>query len=198
MEKTSPEIQEGASERIGIIDLGSNSARLVIVRLFGNHFMVEDELKEVEAELAVLLDRTSGKWLLTIPGIDVALASVIAGEIGDPDRFDGPHKLMGYAGMDPTRSESGDTVSSDGHMSKRGPGTLRWALMMAADCARKRDPYFGDYYSAKKGTGKKHHYVALSGVARKLMGVCLAVMKEGRPYEPTPPKNHRPGHLKDA
>ncbi len=33
-------------ERIGIIDLGSNSARLVIVRLFGEHFMVEDEMKE--------------------------------------------------------------------------------------------------------------------------------------------------------
>ena len=34
-------------EKIGIIDLGSNSARLVIVRLFGEgHYMVEDELKE--------------------------------------------------------------------------------------------------------------------------------------------------------
>lgn len=34
-------------EKIGIIDLGSNSARLVIVRLFGDgYFMVEDELKE--------------------------------------------------------------------------------------------------------------------------------------------------------
>jgi exopolyphosphatase/guanosine-5'-triphosphate,3'-diphosphate pyrophosphatase len=34
-------------EKIGIIDLGSNSARLVIVKLFGDtHFMVEDELKE--------------------------------------------------------------------------------------------------------------------------------------------------------
>ena len=34
-------------EKIGIIDLGSNSARLVVVRLFGEgHFMVEDELKE--------------------------------------------------------------------------------------------------------------------------------------------------------
>ncbi len=34
-------------EKIGIIDLGSNSARLVIVELFGDgHFMVEDELKE--------------------------------------------------------------------------------------------------------------------------------------------------------
>ncbi len=34
-------------EKIGIIDLGSNSARLVIVQLSGEgHFMVEDELKE--------------------------------------------------------------------------------------------------------------------------------------------------------
>ena len=34
-------------EKIGIIDLGSNSARLVIVRLFGDgYFMVEDEIKE--------------------------------------------------------------------------------------------------------------------------------------------------------
>ena len=34
-------------EKIGIIDLGSNSARLVIVDLFAdNHFMVVDELKE--------------------------------------------------------------------------------------------------------------------------------------------------------
>ncbi len=34
-------------EKIGIIDLGSNSARLVIVEMFGDgHFMVVDELKE--------------------------------------------------------------------------------------------------------------------------------------------------------
>jgi len=34
-------------EKIGIIDLGSNSARLVIVKLFAEgHFMVEDEIKE--------------------------------------------------------------------------------------------------------------------------------------------------------
>ena len=34
-------------EKIGIIDLGSNSARLVIVNLFADgYFMVVDELKE--------------------------------------------------------------------------------------------------------------------------------------------------------
>ena len=34
-------------ERIGIIDLGSNSARLVVVEMLGDgHFMVIDQLKE--------------------------------------------------------------------------------------------------------------------------------------------------------
>ena len=41
----------------------------------------------------------------------------------------------------------------------------------------------------------KHHYVALPGVARKLAGVCLSLMREQRPYESEPPEHHLPGHL---
>ena len=159
---------------------------------------VRGQIDEVDGELARLLDETDGRWLLTVPGIGLVLAATIAGEIGDANRFDDAHQLMAYAGMDPTKSESGETVASDGNMSKRGPAALRWAFMQAADSARKYDPYFGDHYAKKKGEDKKHHYVALSGVARKLMGVSLALMKEQRPYEPTPPKHHLPGHLQEA
>ena len=186
-----------AKESVGV-GFGSRTLAFEVRLLMEELGFIRDQIDEVERELSSLLDKTSGRWLLTIPGIDVALASVIAGEIGDPNAFDDPHKLMAYAGMDPTKNESGETVSSDGKMSKRGPAALRWALMEAADCARKCDPYFGDYYDRKKGADKKHHYVALSGVARKLMGVILAVMKEERPYEPAPPRNHQPGHLKEA
>ena len=70
-------------------------------------------------------------------------------------------------------------------MSKRGPSSLRDALMTAADGARKHDPYFGDYYDSLVARGK-HHYVAVSGCARKLCGVILAVLRERRPYEPRP------------
>ena len=70
-------------------------------------------------------------------------------------------------------------------MSKRGSSYLRFALMLSADAARKADPYFGDYYDALRARGK-HHYVAVSGLARKLCGVILAVMKERRPYERRP------------
>ena len=105
---------------------------------------------------------------------------------------------MGYAGMDPTRSESGETVRSDGHMSSEGPRALRWAFMQAADCARKNDPYFGDYYDRKRGVDGKHHYVALSAVALQAHGRG-AGGDEGRGGPTTgPPRNHRPGHLKEA
>lgn len=190
------ELKAAAKASVGV-GFGSETLAFELKLLMEELGFVRGQIGEVESELARLLDRTSGKWLPTVPGIGLALASTIAGEIGDPNRFDDVHQLMAYAGMDPTKSESGDVVASDGSMSKRGSATLRWAFMEAADRARRFDPYFGDYYAKKKGEDKKHHYVALSGVARKLMGVCLALMKEERPYEPAPPKHHQPGHLRE-
>ena len=191
------ELKEAAGRSVGV-GFGARTLAFELKLLMEELDFVRGQIDEVESELARLLDQTSGRWLTTIPGIGLALASTIAGEVGDPNRFDDAHRLMAYAGMDPTKSESGETVASDGSMSKRGPASLRWAFMEAADCVRRFDPYFGDYYAKKKGEDKKHHYVALSGVARKLMGVCLALMKEGRPYEPAPPKHRRPGHLREA
>ena len=190
-------LKAAARASVGV-SFGSEALAFELRMLMEELEFVRGQIGEVESELARLLDGTSGRWLLTIPGVGLALAATIAGEIGDPNRFGDPHQLMAYAGMDPTRSESGETVASDGAMSKRGSAPLRWALMQAADSVRRHDPYFGDYYAKKKGEDRKHHYVALSAVARKLMGVCLAVMKEQRPYEPTPPRHHQPGHLQEA
>ena len=78
-------------------------------------------------------------------------------------------------------------------MSKRGSPFLRYALMMAAEGARKRDPGFRRAYEQALARGK-HHFVALSVMARKVAGVCLSLMKEGRAYEPVPPPHHQPGH----
>lgn len=191
------ELKDAARESVGV-GFGSRTLAFEVRLLMEELDFVRGQIEEVESELARLLDETPGRWLTTVPGIGLALAATIAGEIGDASRFEGPHQLMAFAGMDPTKSESGETVASDGSMSKRGSAALRWAFMEAADCARRFDPYFGDYYARKRGDDGKHHYVALSGVARKLMGVCLALMKEERAYEPAPPKHHQPGHLREA
>ena len=88
---------------------------------------------------------------------------------------------MAYVGMDPTESKSGKSVASGKSMSKRAAADLRWALMQTTDCVRRYDPYFSDYYANREGEDKKYHCLALAGVARKLMGVCLALMKEQVP-----------------
>ena len=67
-------------------------------------------------------------------------------------------------------------------MSKRGSAHLRRILMLCADAARRSDDYFRVYYDSLRARDK-HHYVAVSAVARKLCGVILAVLRERRPYE---------------
>lgn len=146
---------------------------------------LDAEVGKLDAEIARLIDPEVGELLQSIPGIGPTCAAVIAAEVGDPDRFDEPKKLMAYAGMESSKSQSGKFDGDRQHMSKRGPAPLRDALMTAADRARRYDPYFGDYYDSLVARGK-HHYVAVSGCARKLCGVILAVLHERRPYEPRP------------
>ena len=152
-----------------------------VVRLVG---LLDDEVKALDAEIAELLDPEVGAILQSVPGIGPVCAAQIAAEVGDPDRFESPRQLFAFAGMDATRAQSGQLDGESGqHMSKRGSSHLRNALMTAADRARMYDPYFGEYYEHLTKRRGKHHYVALSAVARKLCGVILALLRERRTYE---------------
>lgn len=146
---------------------------------------LDGEVASLEAEISRMMEGTAGELLLSIPGIGSVNAAVITAEVASPERFDDPKKLVAFAGLDSSKSQSGKFESDREHMSKRGSSYLRYSLMNAADIARQHDPYFGDCYDSMVARGK-HRYVALSGVARKLCGVILAVMKEQRPYEPRP------------
>lgn len=152
------------------------------------------QTSELEAEIARALSETAGRHLTSIPGVGPALAALIAGEVGDANRFGTPSRLVACAGMDATRRVSGESLDSPGHLSKRGSSYLRWALMQGADRTRRFDPYFGECYARKISQGK-HHYVALTTVARKLAAVCLALMREDRDWSPDPPAGHLPGRL---
>jgi transposase len=145
---------------------------------------LDAEVDALDAEIARLLDPEVGALLQSVPGIGPVCAATIAAEVGDPDRFESPKQLFAYAGMDAAKAQSGQLDGESGqHMSKRGSAHLRNALMTAADRARTCDPYFGEYYEHLTKREGKHHYVALSAVARKLCGVILALLRERRRYE---------------
>lgn len=175
-----------AAARTSVGASHSSDALALQIRLMIEQLdFLESQMKSLDDEIARILDETPGRWLTTIPGVGPTLAAQITGEIGNPHRFSSARKLVAYAGMDATVRQSGESEEA-GHMSKRGSAQLRYALVRAADGVRRLDPYFRDYYEKKIGEGA-HYFCAVSGVARKLSGVVLALMREERAYEPWPP-----------
>lgn len=178
------ELKALAKRSVGVT-YASEAYAFELRRIIGLIGLLDDEVGALDAEAARMVEEIGADVLETIPGIGPVNAAVIAAEVGDPTRFADAKKLIAFAGLDASKVQSGAFEGAKATMSKRGSSYLRYALMMSADAARRCGPYFGDYYDSMISRGK-HHYVALSGVARKLAGTILAVWRENRPYEPRP------------
>jgi transposase len=69
--------------------------------------------------------------LQAMRGIDLVVAVTVLAEIGDLSRFQSPRELMGYLGLVPSESSTGDTVHRGG-ITKAGNGRVRRILVEAA------------------------------------------------------------------
>lgn len=147
---------------------------------------IEKQVADVEAQISKLLEKINTP-ITTIPGIGTIIGGTILGEIGDINRFSNGAKLVAYAGIDASVSQSGDYQRTNNHMSKRGSPYLRKALFTAAFVASNTDPVFKAYYQKKRNEGK-HHNVAVGAVARKLCYTIYAVLKKDVPYQIQAPR----------
>jgi transposase len=68
------------------------------------------------------------RFLMTIPGIDYLTALTVISEIVDIKRFSTPWKLVSYAGLAPSKRDSGD-VHKSGRITKQGSRWLRYAIV---------------------------------------------------------------------
>ena len=146
----------------------------------------EKQLAELDVHIQRLFSHMEHP-IKTIPGIGSITGPLIAAELGDLRRFEGRrplHAILAYAGMDPRVRKSGQW-SGKIKMSKRGSTTLRTALYQAASMAGLHEPRLGEIYNHHKQQMNKHHGVAISHVARKLLGIIYAVCARGRSYDPT-------------
>jgi hypothetical protein len=69
--------------------------------------------------------------LQAMRGIDLVAAVTVLAEIGDLSRFQNPRELMGYLGLVPSESSTGDRVKRGG-ITKAGNGRARRILVEAA------------------------------------------------------------------
>jgi transposase len=145
---------------------------------------MDRRIDPIDRELAPLARKDERAQLLaTIPGVGPLLSLTFAAEIGEVSRFPGPGKLVGYAGLAPRVSQSGER-SQTGALSKAGPRTLRWAAVEAANQAwRPSNPWHAHYLRIAARHGKNP---AKSAVARKLLIAAWHMLSCREPFKPAP------------
>jgi transposase len=135
------------------------------------------ELDPLRRQLGMISRRQPGCRALRAAhyGIGPVTAAVIWAELGDVHRFSSSDNVIRHTGLDITVYSS-DAKQSAGHLSRQGPGLLRWALYEAAKCAaRPASPDYRYYtaFRARRGAG-----LATLSVARKLARRCYHTLRE--------------------
>ncbi|HYO47788.1 MAG TPA: IS110 family transposase [Gemmatimonadota bacterium] len=142
---------------------------------------LDRRIAPIDRQLAPLARSDSRAQLLqTIPGVGPLLGLTFASEIGEVSRFSSASKLVGYAGLAPRISQSGER-SATGSLSKAGSRTLRWAAVEAANQAwRPTNPFHAHYLRIAARHGKNP---AKSAVARKLLIACWHMLSRDQVFQ---------------
>lgn len=149
--------------------------------------LIGEQAEHLGADMAPMMAEIEECRLLqTVPGIGEVLAGAIFAEIGSIERFESAEALVGYCGLDPEVSESGEHQGG-GELTRRGNPWLRWALVLAAHhfpCKATEGLSLRKWYYRLVMSGK-HVSTARCALARRLAHVIYAMLRDGTEFDPT-------------
>ncbi|WP_055725456.1 IS110 family transposase [Streptomyces niveiscabiei] len=145
--------------------------------------VLDDEIAEIEAEISALIKAEQeiaedAQLMRSLPGIGPVACMQLLAQMPELGRV-GPKQVAALAGLAPFNVDSGT------YRGKRkiggGRNRIRDALYMAAlNAVRRADP-FKAFYERLRKAGKPAK-LALIAVARKLLTVLNAMMRDRKPY----------------
>ncbi len=140
------------------------------------------KIDPIDKQISTIIKELNPR-MLSIPGIGEISAATILSEYEDISNFSSPAKMLAFAGLEPSVTQSG-TLQHNGKMVKHGSGHLRYVIMNVAMTILRYSPQFYDYYLKKRSEGKCHR-VALSHVCKKLIRVIYILEKNNFDFDPS-------------
>ena len=149
-----------------------------------------DVLVERLRSLTVMIDRVDrvldekagehpGVQLLqTIPGVGTRTAEAVVAWVDDPGRFGRIRAVGRYFGLVPTQDASA-SLNRMGHITREGPGTIRWLLTEAAWQAIRRSRRVRDFYERVRRGDPERTKIALVATAHYLLRVMVSMLQTG-------------------
>lgn len=163
-------------------DLYLETLRLEIRSTIELLLQYRETLKQLEHEMEQLSeDDADVQRLQTIPGVKTTLALTILGQTGRWERFRSHDAYAAYSGLAPAIWQSGKSHTY-AKPRKRYNRTLKQAMLQLALTQLRVNPESRAYYDRKRAEGK-HHWAALTALARQLSKVIYKMMTKGCPYD---------------
>ena len=170
-----------SSESVGIRE-GLTATRLEMKLTLDALKVVERRLQEVEQkQIAELMRVPYADLLLSVPGLGQVALAMILGETGDLRQYRNAQAVIKLAGYNLYRIASGG-YKGKVRITKRGRPLLRHQLYLAAMRLSKQGAPLGGFRARLRPRVAGPKIVV--GGSRKLLRVLVALVREGRPYEP--------------
>lgn len=142
---------------------------------------IEQALKTVNADIARhAMDDPLIRRLMTLPGVDINVASGVTAAIGDIRRFADPQKLVAYLGLNPSVRQSGEGPAYHGRITKQGRGQARGMLVEAAWAAARSPGPLRAFY--RKIAARRGQHIAAVATARKLAMIIWHMLTKEADY----------------
>lgn len=161
----------------------------LIARLAGQLLDLDREIKDLDKQLgARFAEHPHAEIITSIDGFGPILGAELLADTGGnlAAAFGTPARLAAYAGLAPVPRDSG-RVRGNLHRPKRYHRGLRRVFYLAALSAIKRtEGPSRMFYQRKRGEGKRHAQ-ALLALARRLVDLVWALIRDNRTFTAAPP-----------
>lgn len=150
--------------------------------------VIESRIKACEKAIEALLTENQEifegyKRITTIKGIGMITAATILAETNGFDNIHSSKQLVGFAGLDVVRFESGTSVKRKTKISKKGNRYIRASLYFPAIAATRYNPILKSNY-ARILARNPIKMVGLVAIQRKLLVLAYAIWKNKTEFDP--------------
>jgi transposase len=123
------------------------------------------------------------RYLESIPGVGQDSAAVYHAFVGDVARFPSINAFLGWSGMIPFSSQSGEGQAKGLHITQAGPDLVKRTAFLDASVARLWDPQIAYVYHDQMVHKGKHYLQAICACATHLLTRVFVVLRDQRPLE---------------
>jgi transposase len=155
---------------------------------------VREQIKAVERDITKHLAKfpvleTQVQRLMTCRGIGLITAAILVAELPPITAQTDPRTIAGWAGLTPTRWQSG-TKEWRTRLCRKGNQHIRQALYMPALVAKRSNPLIRAFAQRLAENGKSANAI-LGAISHKLIRICIGMLRSNRDFDPNwiPQKN---------